>query len=82
MKDIDYAEAYAEVLEVLNYIPMEDYNKIPKKFITFMEENYDEKSSFKYNIALPFEKQGLSDKAKNILALISKLFWMEKKNKS
>lgn len=79
MKDIDYAEAYAEVLEVLNYIPMEDYNKIPKKFITFMEENYDEKSSFKYNIALPFEKQGLSDKAKNILALISKLCWMEKK---
>ena len=79
MENIDYAEAYTEVLEVLKYIPIEDYNKIPKKFITFMEENCDEKSSFKYNIALPFDKQGLSDKAKNVLALISKLFWMEKK---
>ena len=79
MENADYAEAYTEVLEVLKYIPTEDYNKIPKKFITFMKENCDEKSTFKYNIALPFEKQELSNKAKNVLALISKLFWMNNK---
>lgn len=26
-----YGVAYSEVLEILKYIPIEDYNKIPKK---------------------------------------------------
>jgi len=28
----NYEEAYAEVIEVLNYIPMNEYKKIPKKY--------------------------------------------------
>ena len=70
----NYDEAYSEVIEVLNYIPIEDYNKIPKKYITFMEENCDENSNFAYNIALPFEKQDISDLAKDILGAIFRLF--------
>lgn len=31
MADIKYANAYSEVLEILKYIPIEDYNKIPIK---------------------------------------------------
>ena len=74
MQKIDYNDAYAEVLEVLNYIPMEEYKKIPKSFITFMEENCNEKNEFVYNIALPFEKQNLSENAMDILAMIYRLF--------
>lgn len=70
----NYDGAYSEVIEVLNYIPIEDYNKIPKKYITFMEENCDENSNFAYNIALPFEKQDISDLAKDILGAIFRLF--------
>lgn len=70
----NYDGAYSEVIEVLNYIPIEDYNKIPKKYITFMEENCDENSKFAYNIALPFEKQDISDLAKDILGAIFRLF--------
>jgi hypothetical protein len=33
MKNLDYGIAYAETLEVLQYIPIEAYNKIPKTFI-------------------------------------------------
>lgn len=78
---INYDSAYAEVIEVLNYIPLEDYKKIPKKYITFMEENCDENSSFVYNIALPFEKQNISDDAKNILGMIFRLFIIEQDKK-
>ena len=82
MTKIDnYEEAYAEVIEVLNYIPMNEYKKIPKKYIVFMEENCSENSSFTYNIALPFEKQNISDTAKNILGMIFRLFVIEQSKK-
>lgn len=74
MQRIDMGEAYAEVLEILNYVPEENYKKIPGNFITFMEENADENSSFVYNLALPFNKQNVNDDAKDILALIYRLF--------
>ena len=79
----NYDKAYAEVIEVLNYIPLEDYKKIPKKYIEYMEENSDENSSFVYNIALPFEKQNISDAAKDILGMIFRLFIIsqDKRNK-
>lgn len=77
----NYDKAYAEVIEVLNYIPLEDYKKIPKTYIKYMEENSDENSSFVYNIALPFEKQNISDAAKNILGMIFRLFIISQEKK-
>lgn len=74
----DYSEAYSEVLEVIKYLPKEDYDKIPPKFINFLYSNFDEKSDFRYNIALPFEKQNLSEKAKVILAMLCKNCWTTK----
>ena len=31
MVNIEYANAYSEVLEILKYIPVEDYKKIPRR---------------------------------------------------
>ena len=39
MVDIKYANAYSEVLEILKYIPVEDYNKIPKTKIELFKIN-------------------------------------------
>lgn len=77
----DYSNAYSEVLEVLKYIPKEDYDKIPKKTIRLLEKNYDEKSEFRYNIALPFEEQGLSKDAKIILAILHRNCWATEEEK-
>lgn len=75
MKKIEnYSIAYAEVLEVLKYISLEDYNKISQKYITFLEENADENCLFEYNVALPFNKQNISEDAKNVLAMIFRLY--------
>lgn len=82
MVEVDnYGEAYAEVIEVLNYIPMNEYKKIPKQYITFMEENSSETSLFVYNIALPFDKQNISEMAKDILGMIFRLFILEQSKK-
>ena len=77
----DYADAYSEVLEVLKYIPVEDYKKIPKKTIQLLEANSNEKSEFTYNIALPFDKQNISKDAKIILAILYKNCWITEEEK-
>ena len=77
----DYENAYAEVVEVLKYIPMDDYKKIPSGYITFMEENCSETNSFVYNIALPFDRQDISDTAKNILGMLFRLFIIDQTKK-
>lgn len=77
----NYDKAYAEVIEVLNYVPLKDYNKIPKTYIKYMEENSDENSSFVYNIALSFEKQNISEVAKDILGMIFRLFIISQEKK-
>lgn len=70
----NFEKAYSEVLEILKYIPLNDYNKIPQKYIKHLEENCDENSEFVYNVALPFDKQEISENAKDILGMILKLF--------
>ena len=34
----EYANAYTEVLEILKYIPKEDYNKIPKETLEYSRD--------------------------------------------
>lgn len=73
-----YSIAYAEVLEVLKYISENDYNKIPKKYIAYFKENADENCMFTYNVALPFNKQDISEDAKNLLAMIDSFFIIDR----
>lgn len=77
----NYGDAYNEVLEVLRYIPKEDYNKVPKKLIDLLEQNRNEKNDFVYNIALPFDKQDISKDAKVILAIIFRNCWATEEEK-
>ena len=77
----NYSLAYSEVLEVLKYLPKEDYDKIPSKTIDLLEANCDENSDFTYNIALPFDKQNISKDAKNILALLYRTCWISEEEK-
>lgn len=78
----DYSYAYAEVLEVLKYIPKSDYEQIPKKTIQLLEANCDEQSDFTYNIGLPFDKQNISKDAKVVLAILYRNCWLKNEEKT
>lgn len=67
--------AYAEVLEILRYIPKKYYDLIPKSVINKMLKNYDETHDFVYNAAIPLEKQSISIKAKEILKYFDETYW-------
>ena len=61
--EVTYNKAYVEVLEFLKFIPLDEFYKIPKEEIDFMEENKDKEYNYKYDITNPV----LSKKAKAII---------------
>lgn len=75
MIDVGYANAFCEVLKILEYININDYEKIPSSLIrTFrMYANYD--YDFKYDVNKTLEEQQISDIAKAIIANIFKEYW-------
>lgn len=68
-------EACREVLDVLKYIPSEQYDKISREYINELYRNAAEDGDFSYNAAVPFEEQSISPQAKVILSGIKARFW-------
>ena len=75
MSNIEYANAYSEVLEILRYVSIDDYNKIPKKQIEFFENNSNKDYDFFYNPYKTLDEQNVSKRAKAIIAIIFKDYW-------
>ena len=75
MADIQYANAYTEVLDILRYISKEDYEKIPKSKIKVFEENSNKNYSFKYDVDKTLEEQNISEIAKMIIAILCRDYW-------
>lgn len=75
MADIQYANAYTEVLDILRYISKEDYEKIPKSKIKIFEENSNKNYSFKYDVDKTLEEQNVSEIAKMIIAILCRDYW-------
>ena len=67
--------AYAEVLEIINYISFEDYIKIPIEKIKLLKKYAKDEINFSYNPDLSLEEQNVSDKAKTIIALLYRDYW-------
>ena len=78
----DYANACAEVVRILDYIPYRDYKKIPKDVILHYEKNASENCDFEYDINYSLDEQNVSKTAKTIIALLFRDYWatLEQKN--
>lgn len=67
MENIKYANAYKEVLSVINNLIKEDYEKIPKEYIEFLKTNANQDYEFEYDTSKTFAEQELLDDTKYIL---------------
>ena len=63
----NYSKAYVEVLELINYLPISEYRKIPKEKIEFYKNNLDKSYNFKINPNIDLQKQNFSVEAKAII---------------
>lgn len=75
MIESKYALAYSEVLEILKYIKIEDYKKIPKNKIKLFETYQDKHYMFKYDINKTLNEQNVSEITKGILILLYRDYW-------
>lgn len=75
MIDIDYKRSCKEVIEILSYIPKEDYTKIPANIINVLENDKDEDYSFEYDPRKTLDEQNVSKQAKTIIAIFFRDYW-------
>jgi hypothetical protein len=68
-------KSYKQVLEILNFIKLEDYKKVPKELIETLEEYKDDEVDFRYNPEKDYSEQDVSSETKLILAIFFKRYW-------
>lgn len=73
--EIEYANAYSEVLEVLNHMSKDDYDKIPKDMIEMFHANCNKEYQFRYDLNKEFAEQEISQRGKLILAILFRDYW-------
>ena len=81
MADIQYANAYTEVLDILKYISKEDYEKIPKSKIKVFEENSNKNYNFTYDENKTLDEQNVSEVTKAIIAILFRDYWATKEQR-
>lgn len=71
----EYSIAFSETLDILNHTNKEDIDKIPSKFLEFLQNNALEtyKSSLDFNKSL--REMNLNPKTIGILSIINKEYW-------
>lgn len=71
----EYAIAYKEVLEILKYVSVEEFNKIPKEKVNLFEKNQDKAYKIKYNPSMTLNEQNISKRAQAIIAILFRDYW-------
>ncbi len=79
--NIEFANAYSEVLEILYNMSQTDYNKIPEDIIKVFETYKNKNHIFRYDFDKDFKEQGLSKQAKLILANLYRDYWATEQEK-
>ena len=74
-------KAYAEVLEILKFVPKDDYDKVPNYIIENMQHEKDLAYEYKLTSIDSFENQNLLKETEAILAVFYRDYWASDKQK-
>lgn len=80
-EEIEYVQALAEISYILKYTDKELVQKIPNKFLKYIEENKDKKYIVNIDENIPLEEQKLKEKTKNLMALIYRNYFCNEEEK-
>lgn len=75
MINIEYGKAYCEVLEIIKYIPSNDYKKIPKEKIKLFEKLADKNCRIEYDPNKTLEENKISKIGRAIIAILYRDYW-------
>ena len=77
----DYSKAFVEVLEILKYIPEEEYQRIPEDKIKFFKENMDKEYEFSIDPNVELSKQNISREANAIIVTLFRDYFASENQK-
>ncbi len=72
MENIEYSNSLYQINEIIKYMTPNLKARIPKKFISYFENNKSKDYNWKINEKLPLEKQNLLPTTKEILTVLYK----------
>ena len=78
----EYAEAYAEIDEILGYLPEEYANRIPFELRGFLKNAKDKEYVSKIDPYKTLDNQDMKPKTKTILTIIYREFWCDEKERA
>ena len=78
----ELSNAFSELVEILNWVEIEDYNKIPKSKIDFFKKNSNKNNTFKYDPNLNLEEQGVSEYTRAIIVILFRDYWATEKQRN
>lgn len=76
-----YAKAYTEVVELLNALPIDEFNQIPSEEIEFYKENMDKDYNFLIDSGVDLSKQNISFEANSIIIDIFQKYFATEEQK-
>lgn len=76
-----YAQAYKQVIALLDRLPAADRSKIPDEVYEFYKKNMDESFEWEYDDTLPPEEQNLLRKTNAIMVKIFRDYFATPKQK-
>lgn len=77
----EYSEAATEVLYLLQFLPLNEVKKVPKKLLDFFEEVSSKNTILKLDPSKEISQMNLSDKTKDILAMLYINYWCTEEEK-
>ena len=76
-----YAKSYTEVLTLLKCLSKEEYSKIPKEEIDFLEENCDKLYKFKLDKSKKLTEQNVSRETNAVLVVLFQKYFASEEQK-
>lgn len=77
MKSRDFNEGITETLDILNHMDRKYVNKIPTKFMEFLEKNKSSEYVSKLDHSKKLKELELKETTKNLLAIIYMKYWCD-----
>ena len=79
--NIEYIKAYTEINCLLRYFPKQYLKKLPEKLIRFIDENSNKEFEIEIDYKASLDKQNLSKKTYDILAVLKYNYWSTEEEK-
>lgn len=77
-----YYRALKELSEIIKFFPRNEYRKIPKTFINFIEENKDNSYEYMIEHIDDFQNQAMLDETRVLLSIVYRDFIASNKEKN